>query len=130
MDIIFEQKTAGSTIVMVTHEMEQVERLCDRIVLLKDGVARAYGSVTDVQEQFGGTTVQVTSAAPLPASDEYRGRSDDGADHVELALARGTDTAALLADWVRQGVAVSSFTPGRRSLNSIFVEVYGETAGA
>ncbi|MDR1512804.1 MAG: ATP-binding cassette domain-containing protein [Propionibacteriaceae bacterium] len=128
MDIIFEQKTAGSTIVMVTHEMEQVERLCDRIVLLKDGTARAYGSVTEVQEQFGGTTVQVTSAAPLPASDEYRVLSDDGADHVELALAPGTDTAALLADWVRQGIAVSSFTPGRRSLNSIFVEVYGETA--
>ena len=41
MDIIEEQRTAGATVLMVTHQMEEVERLCDRIILLKDGVAEA-----------------------------------------------------------------------------------------
>jgi ABC-2 type transport system ATP-binding protein len=41
MDIIEDQKLAGATVIMVTHQMEEVERLCDRVILLKDGTARA-----------------------------------------------------------------------------------------
>jgi len=39
---------------MVTHQMEEVERLCDRIILLKDGKARAYGTVAEVRQKFKG----------------------------------------------------------------------------
>src|SRR6478609_55722 len=72
MDIIADQKRAGSTVMMVTHQMEEVERLCDRVILLKDGVARAYGSVPEVQEQFGGTVIGVDHDGALPASASYR----------------------------------------------------------
>src|SRR3954453_22680006 len=44
MDIIEEQKLAGATVIMVTHQMEEVERLCDRVSLLKD--ATSPGNVT------------------------------------------------------------------------------------
>jgi ABC-2 type transport system ATP-binding protein len=37
MSIINEQRTNGATVILVTHRMEEVEQLCDRIVLLKDG---------------------------------------------------------------------------------------------
>lgn len=53
MDIIEECHNRGATIMMVTHQMEEVERICDRIVLLKDGVVRAYGTVADVKKEFG-----------------------------------------------------------------------------
>jgi ABC-2 type transport system ATP-binding protein len=128
MDIIEDQKRSGATVVMVTHQMEEVERLCDRIVLLKDGRARAYGTVAEVQEEFGGTTVTVRHDGTLPASNDFRVLSDaDGG--AELALAPGTDLGRLLASLMGAGVSVSEFTPHRRSLDSIFVEVYGETAG-
>lgn len=52
MDIIEEHKAKGATVVMVTHQMEEVERLCDRIILLKDGVSYAYGTVTAVKSHF------------------------------------------------------------------------------
>ena len=52
MDIIDELHQKGSTIIMITHYMDEVERLCDRILLLKDGVARAYGSVSEVRKSF------------------------------------------------------------------------------
>lgn len=45
MDTIGEQKAQGATVVMVTHQMEEVERLCDRVILLKDGAAEAYGTI-------------------------------------------------------------------------------------
>jgi ABC-2 type transport system ATP-binding protein len=128
MDIIDDQKRAGATVMMVTHQMEEVERLCDRIILLKDGRARAYGTVAEVQEQFGGTTVTVRHDAPLPASDRYRVLSDsDG--RAELDVQKGADLGELLAWLLAQGAGVSEFAPHRRSLDSIFVEVYGEQAG-
>ncbi|MDK2898838.1 MAG: type transport system ATP-binding protein [Patescibacteria group bacterium] len=52
MDIIQEHNKAGATIMFITHQMEEVEQLCDRIILLKDGVARAYGTVKDVKREF------------------------------------------------------------------------------
>ena len=52
MEIIEEHQKKGATVIMITHQMEEVERLCDRIILLKDGVARAYGSVKEVRKKF------------------------------------------------------------------------------
>jgi len=129
LDIIEEQKAAGATIMMVTHQMDDVERICNRIVLLKDGRARAYGTVEQVQEQFGGTTVQLRyeGAPRLPVREDCRVLSD-AEGSAELALPDGLEPADLLAWLLGQGVRVSSFTPGRRSLDSIFIEVYGHEA--
>ena len=124
MDIIDDQKRAGSTVMMVTHQMEEVERLCDRVILLKDGMARAYGTVEQVQEQFGGTIVHVDHDGPIPASPAYRLLSD-AAGHAQLELADGADPAAVLRDLMDAGVRVSRFAPTRKSLDDIFVEVYG-----
>ena len=57
MEIIEEHQAKGATVVMITHQMEEVERLCDRILLLKDGVSRAYGTVDEVRTQFGGKSL-------------------------------------------------------------------------
>jgi ABC-2 type transport system ATP-binding protein len=52
LEIIEELHQKGCTIILITHYMDEVERLCDNILLLKDGVARAYGSVKDVRKEF------------------------------------------------------------------------------
>lgn len=57
MDIIEEHQRAGATVIFVTHQMEEVERLCDRVVLLKDGVVRAYGTVDDIKKEFDGASL-------------------------------------------------------------------------
>ncbi|MDO5343935.1 MAG: ATP-binding cassette domain-containing protein [Candidatus Saccharibacteria bacterium] len=57
MNIIEEKRRAGATIVYVTHQMEEVERLCDRLILLKDGQAAAYGTLAEVKKQFGGASM-------------------------------------------------------------------------
>lgn len=124
MDIIDDQKRAGSTVMMVTHQMEEVERLCDRVILLKDGAARAYGTVEEVQDQFGGTILHVDHTGPLPASAAYRVLSDDGG-HAQLEAVDGADPAAILRELVDAGAGVTRFAPTRKSLDDIFVEVYG-----
>ena len=54
MDIILDLQKRGTTVMMVTHQMDEVERLCSRILLLKDGVAKEYGTVKEVRAKFGG----------------------------------------------------------------------------
>jgi len=54
MDIIQDLQKRGTTVMMVTHQMDEVEKLCDRILLLRDGVAKEYGTVKEVREKYGG----------------------------------------------------------------------------
>ncbi len=130
MDIIDDQKRAGSTVMMVTHQMDEVERLCDRVILLKDGVSRAYGTVAEVQEQFGGTVVHVDHDGVISPSPAYTIIADaDG--HAELEIADDIDPSTILRTIVDSGISVRRFAPTRISLDDIFVEVYGaENAGA
>lgn len=57
MTIIEEHQQAGATVIFVTHQMEEVERLCDRIILLKDGEASAYGTVNQVKAEYNGASL-------------------------------------------------------------------------
>ena len=57
MDMIFELHRHGTTVVMVSHQMDEVEKICDRILLLKDGVAREYGTVADIKAKHGGASM-------------------------------------------------------------------------
>lgn len=57
MTIIEELHQKGTAVILITHYMEEVERLCDRILLLRDGKAKAYGTVKDVRKEFGGKTL-------------------------------------------------------------------------
>ncbi len=125
MDIIEEQKRAGSTVIMVTHQMDEVERLCDRVILLKDGVAAAYGTVQEVQEAFGATTIRLRCTGTPPDSTLYDVVSSDGAT-ASLAPRPGVEAAEILRELVTAGVTVSSFTTERTSLEEIFIRVYGD----
>ena len=57
MEIIEEYHKKGAAIIMITHYMDEVEKLCDRALLLKDGVARAYGSISEIRKEFKGKTL-------------------------------------------------------------------------
>jgi len=105
--------------------MDEVERLCDRVILLKDGVAAAYGTVEEVQDTFGATKIRLHGTGQLPASELYDVISVDG-DSVDLAPRPGAGAAEILRELVTAGVVVSSFTTERTSLEEIFIRVYGD----
>ena len=49
MEIIEEAHQKGAAIIMITHYMDEVEKLCDRALLLKDGIAEAYGTIPEIK---------------------------------------------------------------------------------
>jgi len=127
MDIIEDRKKAGATVMMVTHQMEEVERLCDRIVLLKDGRSEAYGTIDEVQNQFGGRTVRLKHTGTVPDSPDYTVTLRE-TNYSELALDDSVDEAEVLRGLVQAGVVVRGFVAAKRSLDDIFLQVYGEKA--
>lgn len=52
MEIIEELHQKSSTIILITHYMDEVEKLCDHILLLKNGIARATGTINEVRNKF------------------------------------------------------------------------------
>ncbi len=50
MEIIEELHKKGTAVILITHYMEEVEKLCDRAILLKDGVAHAYGTIDEIKK--------------------------------------------------------------------------------
>jgi ABC-2 type transport system ATP-binding protein len=124
MNLVDAQKKLGSTVLMVTHQMEEVERLCDRIILLRDGVSRAYGTVEQVQDEFGDILIHIEHQGKIPRSDKYT-IIEAGESNTKLEVVSGISSADILKELIDAGIRVSKFTPMRKSLDDIFVEIYG-----
>lgn len=58
LDIVDELQEKGTAVIYITHLMEEVERLADRLLILKDGTARAYGSVAAVKQEFKSESIE------------------------------------------------------------------------
>jgi ABC-2 type transport system ATP-binding protein len=125
MDIIADQKKAGSTVMMVTHQMDEVERLCDRVILLKNGQSEAYGTITEVQDRYGGRTIRLRYSGTIPDSPHFT-MSLGERNYAELKFTDVSDEADILKEIVDAGVQVREFTTGKLSLNEIFLKVYGD----
>ena len=110
---------------MVTHQMEEVERLCDRVLLLKNGTAEAYGSIAEVQDQFGGRMVRLKYSGDIPESPHYSVALREK-NYAELMIADGVDEAVIARELVEAGVQLRGFATSKLSLDEIFVRVYGD----
>ena len=58
LDIVDELKTKGTAVIYITHLMEEVERLADRLIIIKNGKTEAYGTVKDVKKQFKSESIE------------------------------------------------------------------------
>src|SRR5690606_34969061 len=58
LDIVDELQRTGTAVIYITHLMEEVERLADRVLILKDGKARAYGTVGAVKKEFKSESIE------------------------------------------------------------------------
>jgi ABC-2 type transport system ATP-binding protein len=121
--ILEELRTAGKSIIMSTHQMHQVEALCNRIVLIDQGSSVLYGLVHEIKRDFAGNAVVLQGQGDfehLPGVLDTR--KVNGSWH--LALQQGTDPQDLLrALSSRENVHVQRFELAEPSLEDIFVHV-------
>jgi len=139
--IMEEQRQAGRTIVMSTHQMHQVETLCNRIVLIDRGRSVLYGEVDRIQRDFSGNAVLVEGQGELPqipGVTEVRLEANGAPNVVMNGVANGALHLALSPGTTPQDVfrflagqtsyQVERFEIAAPSLEEIFVSVVQQEA--
>jgi ABC-2 type transport system ATP-binding protein len=129
-EIIEEMRQAGKSIIMSTHQMYQVEALCNRIVLINKGESVLYGQVNKIKREFAGNAVVVEGHGELiPMAGVLDMRRANGGYH--LALQPGTDPQEIFRELGQQNsFRVDRFQIEEPSLEDIFVSiVQGEPQG-
>ncbi len=124
--IIFELAAKGTTVVMSTHQMQRVEQMADRLMMISRGQRVLYGPVDEVRRQYASGSVRVKGTGNLSAlSGVGRLIAHDG--HVELFPLPGVTPDGLLRQLATTpDVTVEAFEVTTPSLDDIFVQVVKE----
>ena len=119
-DILVDLKREGKTIILSTHQMDQVERMCDRILLINQGKRVLYGSLAEIKSNYKESVV-VEYEGKLKRVEGVKKVNDYG-KYAELSLEEDTDPQEILKRLV-EVVGVRRFELKAPSLNEIFIEV-------
>jgi len=131
-DEIFKLAQTGSTIIFSTHRMEQVEEICDHIVLVNKGRKILDGSVKQVKQDFKENlfsigTEQMNMAADENAPFEIVGNKDHS---YVVRIKSGNSPNEVLRHLLQQNIPVHSFNEILPSLNDIFIKLVEGTPTA
>jgi len=131
LDVLLDLRRQGKTLVLSSHQMETVERLCDAIVLINRGEKILDGAVAEVKSRYGKNTAVLAfegDGAFLSALPGVLKVGDFGR-YVEVTMADGADPQSILREAAAR-LKLSRFEVVEPSLHDIFVErVTGHTAG-
>ncbi len=128
-DLLREERAQGKAIIMSTHQMQQVEEMCDRILLINRGEGVLYGNLAEIKERYAGNAVRVQvrgEMGELPGVTNVSG--EDGA--YRLGLGDGVRPQEILAALCRRpDLQVESFEAATPSLEDVFVNVVSGSGG-
>ena len=115
-------RSKGATIIFSTHRMEQVEEICEHIILINKGKVVLDGKVPEIKQRFKKHEYSFHYAGTLPQLPD-RFPVVKKLDH-ELVVKLETHTSGneLLRELINQRVEVTSFNEILPSLNEIFIE--------
>lgn len=130
-EIILGLKNSGKTIIFSTHQMGQVEQMCDDICLINHATKVLGGSLREVKGRFGRNTVILDFEGPETfLSDDLIKRLNRFPNYSEILLRDGADPQEVLKRALQSGARVNRFELVEPSLNDIFIEsVTGKSNG-
>ncbi|SEL26313.1 ABC transporter ATP-binding protein [Rhodococcus maanshanensis] len=123
-DVLIEKAKTGVPVIFSSHQLDLVQRLCDRVGIIKHGKMRAIGTVDELR---GGESAQLVVHAPGAGADWAQHLAGVSAvSHTDgrtvLTLEPGADDQAILAAALKTG-PVHEFSLHRPSLTELFREV-------
>lgn len=122
-DLLLEERNKGTSIVMCTHQMHQVEELADRIALINKGRTMLYGTLNSIRKQFASEAVIVRSSEDLPADLPGITEIQKKNSHTLLHLDKGTTAQDVLRELLNRNVQVEQFEIAMPDLDEIFIQV-------
>ncbi len=128
-DEIFRLAANGSSIIFSTHRMEQVEEICNHIILINKGQKILDGRISDVKQQFKENLFRIT-ARPLPEnlSNTFFDLLTQHDDTITLRIKEGHTPNEVLEYFIGGRSSISAFTELLPSLNEIFIKLVEGTS--
>jgi ABC-2 type transport system ATP-binding protein len=125
-DMMVDLRKQGKTIIMSTHRMNEIEELCDRILMIDNGKMVLYGGIDEIKSRFRGNSVIVQAQGQIgevPGVIERR----EHRNGLELVLDGRITPQQVLASLVAGGTSIERFEIATPSLNEIFIRVAGNS---
>ena len=115
-------KEQGTSIIFSTHRMEQVEEICEDIVLINNGKIVLSGKVNDIKQKFKENTFRIEFEGELPDFSNYNVLKKDNSS-VTIQLRPSEEGNTLLQYAVSAGTHITAFNELLPSLNDIFIKI-------
>ncbi|MGA2670326.1 MAG: ATP-binding cassette domain-containing protein [Dehalococcoidia bacterium] len=122
--MLFDLKNQGKALILSTHQMNEIEELCDRILMINHGRSVLYGNLAEIKSRYRSNSVLLEFEGELgevPGVAEKRTHKG----YVELVLDGNTTPQQVLERLVSQRVVINRFEVATPPLNEIFLRVVG-----
>jgi len=125
------------TIVLCTHNLEEAERLCNRVMIIRKGAPLAMGTVEDLRRKMRGApaievTVEAANDAMLKKASKLKGVKNVSLSGVGALIFELDDPEAgtpdIVAGLVKTGARVKSVNVIRPTLEDTYLELTKEEA--
>lgn len=123
-DEIFELAKRGSTIIFSTHRMEQVEEICDHIVLVNQGKKILDGTVPDIKQQFKENLFRIQlSGVPDVVNTHAFNVIKHHENILTVKINEGSNSNEVLQYFINQNASIEAFNEVLPSLNEVFIKL-------
>jgi ABC-2 type transport system ATP-binding protein len=128
-DEIFNLAKNGATVIFSTHRMEQVEEICDHIILVNKGQKILDGTVKDVKQQFKENLYRISfDAMPLNTNNDAFTIVKQNEDYsLVVKINDGHKPNDILRYFLQSNAGIHSFNEILPSLNEIFIRLVEDT---
>ncbi|MDH4367348.1 MAG: ATP-binding cassette domain-containing protein [Dehalococcoidia bacterium] len=118
-------RNQGKAIILSTHQMNQVEELCDRVLMINNGENVLYGDLGEIKARYRGNSVLLDFVGELGEVPGATGRRTHKS-YTELMLDGKTTPQQVLAHLMGRGTVINRFEVATPSLNEIFLKEVGK----
>ncbi len=121
-EMITSLRNKGKAVILSTHRMNEIEELCDRVLMIDAGRRVLYGNLAEIKSEYRGNSVILEFEGQLGT---IKGVTEirDHKRYVELIIDGTTSPQQILKHLVSSGVVVKRFEIATPSLNEIFLKV-------
>ncbi len=128
-DEIAQLKQEGASIIFSTHRMEQVEEVCEKIVLINSGKILLEGEVEDIRQELKENNYEYTFSQELPGDIELLGTILIQEDkRLLIHVEQDSDADQNLKRLIDRGIHILSYREILPSLNEIFIKTVNQSA--
>lgn len=130
-DEIYALAKKGATIIFSTHRMEQVEEICDHIVLVNLGKKILDGTVADIKQQYKEYIFAIETTQPELVKENALfsiiEKDEKNPNKVLIKLNQAIASNEVLKHLIEQQIPIVSYNEVLPSLNDIFIQLVEDT---